>query len=149
MHRPLGDCLQQDRGAAFVDLDVRHHVVHALANTNERREMDHRIDVGERALDRVSVADIAHDELGFGVEVGGGRAGEAMNLGRKRIENPNRVTSVQQKVCDVRADKTCAACDQNPLSHWTALRKSPRRTNVGFTGLFPRIQNDLSTISAS
>jgi hypothetical protein len=78
--------------------------------------VDHRIDPLQNLFDDVRVADVAHDQFGVGVQIGGPRP-VRMDLGIKVVEDPDPLAVLEQRVADMGADEPGAAGDENTLRH--------------------------------
>jgi hypothetical protein len=62
-----------------------------LADANGGCKVNHRMDVGQRPLDDIAVANVADDELGVVIEIVG-PIGLSVNLRREHVEDANGVT---------------------------------------------------------
>ena len=117
LDRPLDQRLQEDGRAEIVDPDVVGHVVHALADADPGRQMDDRIDAGQRALDRARVPDIARHALDLGVQIRGPGAPLPMDLGIQNVEDPHPVALPEQLIAEMRSDEARAARNQHTSGH--------------------------------
>jgi hypothetical protein len=79
------------------------HLVHRLADADLCRLVIDRVNAFERAVYQFAVAHVAVNELGLRVQVLG--AAPAVDLGHKRVENPNYVPSLHKSVYKMRADE--------------------------------------------
>src|SRR5947209_3183188 len=84
--------------------------------------MDHRIDVEQRAAYSVLVADVADDQLDVVVQISGALTAR-VDLAREVVQGADVVAALQEVPGNVRADESCASCEEDPLP---AQRLPPR-----------------------
>ena len=65
----LAERFPQNRRAEIVDAGVLGDLVHALADADQRDEVNHCVDAVERARERVGIADVADDQFNVGGQV--------------------------------------------------------------------------------
>ncbi len=145
LHRLLDQRLQQHRGAQVVHPRVVRHLVHALAHAHCRREVVDRVHALERIAHRGRVAHVANDEFDVGLQVVGPAAAVAMHLRRKVVENANAIAVGEKLVCEMRADETGAAGDENLLRHETPFLFEPPANRRGRYLLFQRLGEALNS----
>ena len=112
--RVVGQDVQQDRGAARVDVDVALDLVHRLADADHRRLVEDDVDPGQGRLQRVAVAHVAQHVLGFRVAVVGPAAllgQRAVHLRLQVVEDAHAMAPRQQGIDQMRTDESGAAGD--------------------------------------
>ena len=135
--RALDHRLQQDRGTTGVDVSIVGDLVHALADPDPSRKVDHGIDAGESTLDHPRRANIADDQLDPLVQIGRGPALCAVDLRVEIIERPDPPPLLQQQRGAMRGNKAGAASDQDGFAH-----SCPALRNVlcGKRGTYKKVQ---------
>ncbi len=108
-HRPVDQRLEQDRGAEVVGAHVAADLVHGLADADFGRQVEHAVDAGGGAPDRVGVANVGLDELD---PVGRRRVTAAVNLLDERVQHPYRVSLGLQLLDERAPDEAAPSGDQ-------------------------------------
>jgi hypothetical protein len=73
-------CFKQDRGAEIIRTGIVSNFIHALPDTDHRREMIYCVDPLKRAAHYRWIANIANDQLNPRVEIMGSLPFQPMNL---------------------------------------------------------------------
>ncbi len=60
-----------------------------------------------------AIGDVTDHQLGVGMQIVGTLAPGAVNLRRQRIEQPDLIAGLDQRIGGMRADKACASGDQD------------------------------------
>ena len=89
--------VQQESGATSVDVDVSIHFVHALADTDSRREMHDRVGLKHQRLECLTVAHVSADigRLHIAVRRPGARP---VNLRHQAVEDDNVVPAHNETI---------------------------------------------------
>jgi len=107
---PAASRLQQHGGAEIIDAGVVLDLIHALADTDQGREVNHGIDTAQRPLQGVAVAHVTAQEFDIRGEVIGTRPGE-VDLRHERVVRAHLVPGGQKFIGDIRPNETSPACD--------------------------------------